>query len=82
MTPAIIWFVYMLEGILYMNYDFKTGDICPTTGNYLLIENGLVEAITKGDPFPGYYQKIREHETGAPIYDTTRELRAHFKLVK
>ena len=82
MTPVIIWFVYMLEGILYMKYDFKTGDTCPKTANYLLIETGEIKEVVKGDKFVGYYQKIRDHETGAPIYDTTREKRAHFKLLK
>ncbi|MCH8847028.1 MAG: hypothetical protein IIC11_09895 [Proteobacteria bacterium] len=72
----------MLKGMLFMKYDFKTGEKCDKPGNYLLIETGEIMEVVKGDVFPGYYQKIRDHETGAPIYDTTREKRAHFKLLK
>jgi len=82
MTPVIIWFVYMLEGNLYMNDDYKTGDICPKTGNWLLIETDEVNVVVKGDVFQGYFDISGEFAISAPLRDATSMKRAHFKLLK
>ena len=63
-----------------MSNEYKTGDICPKSGNWLLVENNKIEQIIKGDKFGGYYEKVRETENGVSIYNT-EEKRAHWQYL-
>ncbi len=65
-----------------MNDDYKTGDICPKTGNWLTIETDEVNVVVKGDVFVGYFDITGEFAIGAPLRFTTPMKRAHFKFIK
>lgn len=60
-----------------MDNRYKTGDICPETGNWLRIEDNKIMKVVKGDEFAAYHRVLKRNEVGAEIFDNS-PTRAHY----